>query len=74
MAREYKVYAVRYECSSEEDRLRIIKRVEALKKPNPRHLPPLLKSKLDGEIRGYKYEETVQSSDILNELLENKEE
>ena len=67
MAREYKVYAVRYECSSEEDRLRIIKRVEALKNPN-------LKSKLDGEIRVYKYEETVQSSNILNELLENKEE
>ena len=66
MTREYRIYGVRYECSSEEDRLRIIKRVEALKNPN-------LKSKLDGEIRGYKYEETVQSSDIFNELLENKE-
>ena len=66
MTREYRIYGVRYECSSEEDRIRIIKRVEALKNPN-------LKSKLDGEIRGYKYEETVQSSDILNELLKNKE-
>jgi hypothetical protein len=58
MTREYRIYGVRYECSSEEDRIRIIKRVE---------------SKLDGEIRGYKYEETAQSSDILNELLKNKE-
>ena len=66
MPREYKVYVIRYECSSKEDRLRIIKRVEALKNPD-------LKSKLDGEIRGYTYEETVQSSDILNELLKNKE-
>jgi hypothetical protein len=66
MTREYRIYGVRYECSSEEDRIRIIKRVEALKNPK-------LKSKLDGEIRGYKYEETAQSSDILNELLKNKE-
>ena len=67
MTREYRIYGVRYECSSEEDRLRIIKRVEALKNPK-------LKSKLDGEIRGYKYEETVQSSSVLDNILENKEE